>query len=168
MRLKRIVALTLIGFFVSASEVYATMPKTANEQNETMKARWNIEEEIEKDCNCYGIDVEMSFYTSLIEENTSYGSVDAQGNPLTFGTIAIPRDIALGTRLHINNVGDFVGRDRGSRKHIRIKEDGTWRIDVFIPRIKGETDNQYWRRVNNYGKVKERASVYCDNCLNNN
>lgn len=108
------------------------------------------------------INVEISFYTSLIEENSSLGGIDAQGNPLVWGTIAVPRSVALGTKFEIQGYEGttFVARDRGSVKHIRIKEDGTYRIDMFIPRQSGENDNQYWLRVNNLGKVKTTALMY--------
>lgn len=127
--------------------------------------RWYIEDNYQEEEKKYiEIDVELSFYTSLIEENTSHGSVDAQGNPLEWGTIAVPRSIELGTKFDIEGYEGttFVARDRGSKKHIRIKEDGTYRIDMFVPRKDGEDDDTYWERVNNYGKVKRKAKMYIE------
>ena len=108
------------------------------------------------------INIEISFYTDLIEENSHLGGIDAQGNPLIWGTIAVPRSVELGTKFEIKGYEGttFVARDRGSIKHIRIKEDGTYRIDMFIPRQNGEDDDQYWLRVNNLGKVKTTALMY--------
>lgn len=130
--------------------------------------RWfNVIESVDKNDGkkFVEINVEISFYTSLIEENTSLGGIDAQGNPLTWGTIAVPRSVALGTKFEIEGYEGttFVARDRGSVKHIRIKEDGTYRIDMFIPRKKGENNNQYWQRVNAYGKIKRKAKMYIEN-----
>lgn len=110
------------------------------------------------------IDVEISFYTSLVEENTVLGGIDAQGNPLVWGTLAVPRSVELGTKFEIEGYEGttFVARDRGSVKHIRIKEDGTYRIDLFVPRKQGENDSQYWTRVNNYGKIKRKAKMFIE------
>lgn len=110
------------------------------------------------------IDVEISFYTALKEENSPHGGVDAQGNPLIWSTIAVPRSVELGTLFDIDGYEGttFVARDRGSKKHIRIKEDGTYRIDMFIPRKSGENDREYWQRVNDYGKIKRKAKMYIE------
>lgn len=101
------------------------------------------------------INVHISYYTSLICENTSYGSVDAQGNQLVYGTIAIPRDLPLGTRFKLDGFdGEFIGRDRGSKKYIKWLDSNTMKVDMFIPRNKGENDNTYYKRVNNMGITK--------------
>ena len=101
------------------------------------------------------IDIECSFYTNLFEENGTHCK-DALGNLLTFGCVAIPYELDLGTKLEIDLYPNttFIGNDRGSKKHIRITEDGTYRIDVFIPRQYGESEFEYLTRVNNMGKVK--------------
>lgn len=115
---------------------------------------------IEEEKKYKEIDCEITFYTSLICENTKYGSVDAMSNPLRWGTIAIPRDYKLGTKFEFEGIdGTFVGTDRGSKKHIRIKEDGVVRIDMFIPRKKGESDDQYYKRVNGYGRFKTKGKI---------
>lgn len=109
------------------------------------------------------IDVEISFYTDLECENSSLGAVDAQGNSLIWGTLAVPREVSLGTKFSIEGYNDtFVARDRGSIKHIRIKNDGTYRIDMFIPKKEGESRDKYYERVNNYGKVKRKAKMYLE------
>ena len=106
------------------------------------------------------IDIECSFYTNLFEENGTHGK-DALGNPLIFGCVAIPYELSLGTKLEIDLYPNtiFIGNDRGSKKHIRITEDGTYRIDVFIPRQSGESDYSYLNRVNNMGKVKTTGRI---------
>lgn len=106
------------------------------------------------------IDCEITFYTSLLCENTQYGAVDAQSNPLKWGMIAIPRDYELGTKFEFDGIdGTFTGTDRGSKKSIRIKNDGVIRIDMFIPRNKGESDSAYYQRVNNYGRFKTKGRI---------
>ena len=106
------------------------------------------------------IDIECSFYTSTLIENGTHGK-DALGNTLTFGCVAIPYELSLGTKLEIDIYPNttFVGNDRGSKKHIRITENGTYRIDIFIPRQYGESDYIYLNRVNNMGKVKTTGRI---------
>lgn len=125
---------------------------------------YGIIEKTEEEKKYVEIDVEISFYTSLQEENSPHGGIDAQGNQLVWSTIAVPRSVSLGTKFEIEGYEGttFVARDRGSVKHIRIKEDGTYRIDMFIPRKSGETDREYWLRTNNYGKIKRTAKMYIE------
>ena len=106
------------------------------------------------------VDCEITFYTSLLCENTKYGAVDAQSNPLKWGTIAIPRDYELGTKFEFDGIsGTFTGTDRGSKKHIKIKSNGVVRVDMFVPRNKGESDDNYYRRVNSYGRFKTKGRI---------
>lgn len=102
------------------------------------------------------INLHISFYTDLQSENiVGQETTDAQGNSLVFGTIAIPRDMPLGTRFTIDGFdGEFVGRDRGSKKYIKWVDNNTIKIDMFIPRQSGESNSAYHRRVNNKGIVK--------------
>ena len=139
--------------------------------NTSMKDRYSIldieqkrieQERKEKESKKYiEINCELSFYTTLNCEN-GYGAVDAQGNSLKFGTIAIPREINLGTKFSFDYFGDmiFTGTDRGSKNHIRITENGIYRIDVCIERPNGYSDYQYWEYVNNMGKIKTKGKMY--------
>ncbi|MGL5330693.1 MAG: hypothetical protein ACRDD7_15605 [Peptostreptococcaceae bacterium] len=151
-------AAMLLLLATSCTQVLA-QPLTQTEVNMRTSDKWAIEE-IK---NYIEVDVEITFYTSLICENTSYGAVDAQSNPLKWGTIAMPRDYKLGTKVEFDGIeGTFYGTDRGSKKHIRIKDDGTVRIDMFIPRKYGESDSVYFKRVNNYGRYKTTAKIYLE------
>lgn len=106
------------------------------------------------------INIILSFYTDTYEENCTHG-LNAKGEQLTWGNIAIPRELELGTKIEIDYYPNqtFIGNDRGSSKHIRITEDGTYRIDLFVPRKYGEDDYTYKTRVNNYGKVKTTGRI---------
>ena len=135
----------------------------ADDCNEKMKERYTKivhKEENDEKNNYIEIDCILSFYSCLNCEN-GYGNVDAQGNKLKFGTIAIPRELELGTKIKFDYFGDmiFTGTDRGSENHIRITEDGTYRIDVCIDRPNGYTDNQYLQYVNNMGKVETKGYI---------
>lgn len=102
------------------------------------------------------VSIHVSYYTDLPIENTpNKPTTDAQGNKLKRGTIAIPRDLPLGTTFIIDGFnGEYVGRDRGSKKYIRWIDNNTMKIDMYIPRKSGESDGTYYRRVNNMGITK--------------
>lgn len=53
-----------------------------------------------------------------------------------------------------------IADDTGNPSHIRKMEDGTYRLDVFCPRLPNETDADYHKRVNAYGKTKTTIKVY--------
>lgn len=104
------------------------------------------------------VDIHITYYTGLICENTHHGSVDAQGGSLKYGTIAIPRNIPLGTIFQIDGFDtEFVGRDRGSKKYIKWIDENTMKIDMYIPPKKNESDSAYYNRVNAMGITKTKG-----------
>ncbi len=122
-------------------------------RQQVMKERYEVQ-------NKTPIDIELTFYTGLVCENTIHGAVDAIGNDLEYGTIAIPRDFEIGTQFEIDGYdGVFTGTDRGSVHHIKVKDDGTIRLDMFIPRNDGESDNAWWARVNAMGRVNTKGYI---------
>lgn len=134
-------------------EIWAGVPDT----NVMMRDRWAIEEV----SNGIEVNLVITYYTSLTCENGPWGAVDAQQNPLIHTTVAVPRDIPLGTTFTIE--GDetiYVARDRGSRKHIKWIDSDTMKIDMFVPRNSGEDDDSYYRRVNNLGITKVKGRYY--------
>lgn len=153
------IALALLTTIVLVQSVSANDYRTEEEVNQMCIDRYDIEEVQEEEY--IEIECELSYYTTLNSEN-GYGAIDAQGNSLKFGTIAIPREIDLGTEFSFDVFEGvrFTGTDRGSKKHIRITSDGIYRMDVCIERNKGETDEQYWSRVNALGKTKTKGKMY--------
>lgn len=150
--------LILITWATLVQSVSANDYRTEEEVNQIAIDRYNIEEQEEY----IEIECELSYYTTLNCEN-GYGAIDAQGNKLKFTTIAIPREVSLGTEFSFDVFEGvrFTGTDRGSKKHIRIrKEDGVYRIDVCIERIKGESNEEYKSRVNAMGKTKTKGKMY--------
>lgn len=143
---------------------------------------YSYEEEIpttevfeEQDDSDY-IDVVVSYYTSLAGENGGYAGLNAIGGELTGTSVAIPKPnsdslVQYGSVLEFNDLGDAymqdydgkyltrVADDTGNPNHIYIKHDGTYRLDVFCPRLEGETDYEYRKRVVNYGKHKTTARI---------
>lgn len=127
------------------------------------------------------IDVIVSYYTSVEEENgNGLEGRNAIGGYLSNTSIAIPRVtensiVKYGSVIEFEDLGeaymkDYNGKylkriadDCGSPKHIRIREDGVYRMDIYCPKFPNESKSQYIKRVNNYGKYKTTAKVYLKN-----
>lgn len=95
----------------------------------------------------------ISFYTDLTIENSKYGAVNARGERLQDGMIA-NNILSLGAKVLIDNKLHYVA-DRGSNKYFY----DVAMIDVFVPRIPGESDNTYYKRVNNMGRVQKEGYI---------
>lgn len=90
------------------------------------------------------IQMKMTFYGDFAHENGGYAGIDAQGNKLVAGTVA-SNVYPFGTTFSYNGQ-IFTVRDRGGRNFNSYN-----RLDVFVPRKKGESDAAYARRISIYG-----------------
>lgn len=89
------------------------------------------------------------YYTSLASENGGYAGRCSLGK-LNSQTVA-NNYYPLRQRMYIEGLGYKTVRDRGGRGlNTRFK------LDVYVPRIKGESNKRYYRRVNNMG-VRKRT-----------
>lgn len=96
----------------------------------------------------------LTFYTSLESENSSAGPVTCQNKPLTPGGVAnnvIPQN----TKIYLEGYGQVIVNDRGSDKYFSVEN----RLDVFIAREPGESDEQYSQRVRSYGVQKVQGYI---------
>ena len=94
----------------------------------------------------------LSFYTSLPSENMGY-TTTAWGQQLKYGMVAsnvYPR----GTIIYLEGYGEFEVQDKGGSNF-----NNSNRLDVFIPRLNGESDREYKNRVYNLGIVKVRGYI---------
>lgn len=95
----------------------------------------------------------LTYYTDLaVENSTKYGGVNCRGEKLTEGMIA-SNFYELGTKIVIDGVTYEVS-DRGSSRFSNSK-----RLDVFIPRNQGESNREYYKRVNNMGVRKVKGYI---------
>lgn len=92
------------------------------------------------------ITFEVSFYSDLNCEN-GFGNITATGKTLENGMIA-NNFLEFGTKVYIEGLGLKTVEDRGSKKYFNAID----KIDVFIPRNHGESDSEYYKRVNNLGR----------------
>jgi 3D (Asp-Asp-Asp) domain-containing protein len=94
----------------------------------------------------------LTFYTSLNEEN-GYGPITCSGNKLRDGIVA-NNILPQGTKIITKEFGELIVADKGGSNF-----DVMHRLDVFMPRHKGEDDYQYKKRVNAMGIVKVKGYI---------
>lgn len=110
------------------------------------------------------VNVRVSFYTSLASENGGYEGMNAISGKLKLGSISAPKSVPFGSKISIaemqNHLGitEFTVDDRGGA--IFIRDDGTYKLDVYVPKKQGESDNEYFKRVNSMGIVNTKAKIY--------
>lgn len=164
----------LIFIYLFGIECYAnTMKDIENLNSQVVEIKNNINdikddiqeieivvEEIKEERSKYReVDANISFYTNLPSENGGY-SVTSLGNPHIPGiTIAAPKDIPFGTKIDCGIYGLRSVDDRGGA----IKWNGNIiKLDIFIARNKGETDQQYKNRVNSMGRLYTKVKIFND------
>lgn len=91
------------------------------------------------------VKITMTFYGDFPEENGGYPGIDAHGNKLVAGTVA-SNVYPQGTKFLFNGQ-TFTVKDRGGKNFNSYN-----RLDVFVPRLKGESDDAYARSISNYGR----------------
>lgn len=144
---------------------------------EAMLEEYEIVEEIYNEPDYVTINVVVSYYTKLEEENgEGYAGRNAIDGYLSNTSVAIPRNgiIEYGMKLEFEDLGvlymaDYDGQyleriadDCGNPSHIRVREDGVYRIDIFCPELEGEIEEEYKARVNRYGKHETTCKVYLE------
>lgn len=91
------------------------------------------------------VEFQVSYYTDLNSEN-GFGPINCKGERLAQGMVA-NNVLELGTQIYLPELGLKTVSDRGSARHFSRVD----AIDVFVPRNEGETDNEYYKRVNDLG-----------------
>ena len=87
----------------------------------------------------------LTFYVDFAHENGGYAGIDCNGNKLVAGTVA-SNYYPQGTQFEFNGQ-IFTVRDRGSSSFNSAN-----RLDVFVPRLKNESDSSYSKRIREYGR----------------
>lgn len=98
--------------------------------------------------------MEISYYSDLAIENSKYGNITATGKTLKDGMIA-NNHLDFGTNVYIAGEGMKVVEDRGNSKYFSTVA----ACDVFVPRISGENDAEYYNRVNAKGRHYKQAYI---------
>lgn len=91
------------------------------------------------------VTITMTFYGDFTHENGGYAGIDCNGNKLVAGTVA-SNYYPQGTQFEFNGQ-IYTVRDRGGSNF-----NGANRLDVFVPRLKNESDSAYCERIRHYGR----------------
>ena len=134
--------------YYKLKEEFKTKQNIINRVNERFD---KIEEQHEKkrkeeeERNSYNIELIFSFYTSLSSENGGNEGITCTGSKLKYGDLA-SNVWGLGTKFKTQSGEIFTIADKGG-SHFNSHN----RVDCYIPRQTGESDYQYYKRVNNMG-----------------
>ena len=142
-----------INEIIEDNNFYNPTSKEPVENNVSSEDDW-IVEKVNEIREATGLNVigfekhtfELSFYSDLNCEN-GYGNLTASGKTLSDGMIA-NNYLDFGTNVYIDGYGLKVVEDRGSYKYFNAVN----KADVFVPRIQGESDSEYYKRVNMLGR----------------
>lgn len=141
---------------VNEKPVARTAPQTVQEKEKPKATTSNS--------NVKEVNVRVSFYTSLASENGGYAGMNAINGKLALGSISAPKSVPFGSTISIPDMQNYLGiteftvDDRGGA--IYIRDDGTYKLDVYVPKKQGESDSEYFNRVNNLGIVNTTAKIY--------
>lgn len=91
------------------------------------------------------VTITMTFYGDFAHENGGYAGIDCNGNKLVAGTVA-SNYYPQGTQFEFNGQ-IYTVRDRGGSNFNNAN-----RLDVFVPRLKNESDSDYSKRIRHYGR----------------
>lgn len=101
----------------------------------------------------YDMTFELTFYTGLKRENSELGAIGSRNNKLFDGCVS-NNVLNYGTKIKLQGWGYVEVLDCGSDEF-----DSPHRLDIFVPRIDGESDRQYYRRVQSMGRVKVLGKI---------
>ena len=114
------------------------------QQQERMKA-----DERQRESEREYIDFTLTFYTTV----ECGGNIDCMGRKLTFMCVA-SNVYKNGTMIELGQFGTLEVRDKGGSNF-----SSPFRLDVFLPRLQGESDYQYQKRARDLGRVKVKGRV---------
>ena len=124
-------------------EALLLIQKQQELKNKELSRGSNIQEEI----------FVLTFYTSLIEENSECGAVTCNGNKLREGIVA-NNVLPQGTKINTKEYGELIVADKGGNNF-----NTRHRLDMFVSREHDEDDGQYKNRVNKMGTVRIKGYI---------
>ena len=140
--LKKVFCILAIIFSMSIGGFLAVIT-FANEQK-TMDKTKEIKKEVESTMNTkindekfIKINAELTAYCNCEECSEEWGDITAMQTKTRVGVVAAPKEIKLGSKIYIPMLKDYTGdgifsvEDRGGA--VKIKDDGTYIIDIWIP-----------------------------------
>ena len=131
--------------YYKLKEEFKTKQNIINRVNERFDKIEEKKRKEEEERNSYNIELIFSFYTSLSSENGGNEGITCTGSKLKYGDLA-SNVWGLGTQFKTQDGQIFTVADKGG-SHFNSYN----RVDCYIPRQIGESDYQYYKRVNNMG-----------------
>lgn len=111
----------------------------------------------------------LTFYTDTHDENGGWGGYVANNKKIAPGMVASGPQLKFGTEIYIPSFGKniaglegrnlFVVEDSMLEKESYKTNGADYRIDIYVPRLPGEADEQYKQRVNSYGRYNVQAFI---------
>lgn len=97
----------------------------------------------------------VTYYTSLGVENGGWENLAARGDELKQGMVATSAEIPFDTKFSLPNIGQVNVSDRMAVWAVEKRKadhgQDTIPVDVFVPRNDGESDEDYFNRVDKMG-----------------
>jgi 3D (Asp-Asp-Asp) domain-containing protein len=110
-------------------------------------------DELSRGGNVNEVDITLTFYTSLSEENGGFKGINCSGRKLIPGMVA-NNVLPQGTKILTKEFGTLTVDDKGGSNFNTIH-----RLDVYVPRNYGESDDHYRRRVSRMGRVNVKGFI---------
>lgn len=111
----------------------------------------------------------LTFYTDTHDENGGWGGYVANNKKIAPGMVASGPQLNFGTEIYIPSFGKniaglegrnlFVVEDSMLEKESYKTNGADYRIDIYVPRLPGEDDDTYKKRVNSYGRYNVQAFI---------
>ena len=120
------------------------------QQREQMKADERQRKiERQREIESEYIEFTLTFYTTV----ECGGNISCEGKKLT--QMVVANNVRpLGQKIELEGFGTLEVRDRGGN-NFSVSS----RLDVFLPRLQGESDYQYQKRARDLGRVKVKGRV---------
>lgn len=100
----------------------------------------------------------LTYYGLLSSECGNINGITASGRKVSRGMVASPPNLKFGTKIIIED-NEYIVEDRGSSKYIKVNNDGSIRLDVYLPRLSGESDREYYLRIQDQGVKRVKGYI---------
>lgn len=100
----------------------------------------------------------LTYYGNTASQCGNSLGITASGKKVSRGMVASPPCLEFGTQIEINGT-IYTVEDRGHPNFIKENNDGSIRLDVFVPRLEGESDSRYEKRVSDMGVQRIEGTI---------
>lgn len=108
----------------------------------------------------------VTYYGATKSQCGNSDGIMANQEKAHYGAIAVPQSIPIGSKIIMDKSGrKFIAKDRGNPKYICELGNNYYRVDIFIPRLESEINNDiaYEKRVRAMGTDDVTAMLIINN-----